>query len=434
MTTGDGRAGGERVIGLVRSVLGDDPPVRIRTWDGHAIGDPQAPGEIVVRAPDALRRIVTAPGELGFARAYVAGDLDVEGDLWAVLRLGEQLPVVRLTPRQWLLAARSVGPAALRRPAPPPEEVRLHGRRHTRRRDAAAVSHHYDVPERFYELVLGPSMTYSCALFHDPDGGLEQAQAAKNELVCRKLGLRPGMRLLDVGCGWGALAVHAARHHGVRVVAVTLAPGQADSARRRVAAEGLADRVEVRHADYREIDDGPFDAIASVGMFEHVGRAAMRTYFERVHALVAPGGRFLNHAIARPAGQRPSLGRNTFIHRYVFPDGELHEVGDVVSGIQQAGFEVRHVESLREHYALTLRRWVANLEGSWDQAVAIAGEGRARVWRLYMAASAVNFEAGRLQIHQVLGVRPRAGVSGLPLRPDFSVRPGPEVRDRTAAS
>jgi cyclopropane-fatty-acyl-phospholipid synthase len=277
------------------------------------------------------------------------------------------------------------------------------------------------VSNEFYRHVLGPSMTYSCAVWSSPDVGLEAAQAAKYELICRKLGLEPGMRLLDIGCGWGGMILHAAEHHGVEAVGVTLSARQAEWAEKRIADAGLSDRVRVRLEDYRDIADGPYDAISSIGMFEHVGLSQLAVYFEKVHSLVRPGGRLLNHGISRPPFERPRFARASFIDRYVFPDGELHEVGSVISTIQQAGFEARHMETLREHYALTLRAWVDNLERHWDDCVKEVGEARARIWRLYMAASAVNFETGRTQIHQVLAVRPgRNGAdSGMPLRPKF---------------
>ena len=251
-----------------------------------------------------------------------------------------------------------------RPPAAPPEECRPSGRLHSKSRDAAVISHHYDVGNDFYRLVLGPSMTYSCARFVDDRTTLEEAQAAKYELICRKLGLdrRPGGRLLDVGCGWGSMAIHAARHHQASVTGVTLSRPQADEARRRVAEEGLADQIEIRVQDYRDLGGEQFDAISSIGMFEHVGSPRMAEYFQTLRHLLTPTGRLLNHAISKPGGS--FLGRRSFVGRYVFPDGELVDVAEVVRAMQGAGFEVRDVESLREHYARTLRHWVANLRGA----------------------------------------------------------------------
>jgi cyclopropane-fatty-acyl-phospholipid synthase len=406
---------------LVEEVLDGDLPVAVSAYDGSRAGPADADTTLLVRSRDALMRIATAPGELGIARAYVAGDLDVDGSIWDLLDLRDRMPSVGLDRAHMLQVVRELGGwHRLRLLPPPPEEVRLRGRRHSAARDAAAISHHYDVSNAFYRLVLGPSLTYSCAVFHDPADSLEDAQANKYELICRKLGLRPGMRLLDVGCGWGGMLLHAAEHHGVTTVGITLSKQQAELAQKRAAKAGLSERVEIRQQDYRHVTDGPFDAISSIGMFEHVGEARLAEYFERLRRLTAPGGRLLNHGISHPPGHRPRLPQRSFANRYVFPDGELHEVGRVVSTIQTAGFEVRHLESLREHYALTLRRWVDNLEGAWDEAVDDVGEGRARVWRLYMAASAINFEAGRTQIHQVLATPTTDdGTSGMPLRPNF---------------
>ncbi|HET7724256.1 MAG TPA: cyclopropane-fatty-acyl-phospholipid synthase family protein [Propionibacteriaceae bacterium] len=409
------------------AVLGGELPVGIRAYDGSSVGPSDAAATVVVRSPDAVRRILSAPGELGMARAFVAGDLELEGDIYVALEaLRDRLGDAFAHPRSWAALARLVrGTGGLHRaPGPPPEEVRLHGRRHSRSRDAAAIAHHYDVSGDFYRLFLGPTMTYSCAVWEDPSVGLDAAQAAKYDLVCRKLGLVPGMRLLDVGCGWGGMAMHAARHYGVRAVGVTLSREQAQRARRRVAEAGLEDRVDIRLADYREVDDGPYEAISSIGMFEHVGEAQLGTYFSRMYGLLAPQGRLLNHGIARPAGTG-RIKRNSFLQRYVFPDGELEEIGTVVSAIQHAGLEVRHVENLREHYGLTLRAWVRNLEGSYADAVALAGEGRARVWRLYLAGSAIGFEKGEIEVHQTLAVRATAGTSGMALRPEWDREPAP---------
>lgn len=416
------RPAAELLEPLVRGLLGSELPVAVRFWDGSMLGPPDAEAAIVLRSPVALRRLLWAPNELGLGRAHVAGELDVEGDVFAVLAARDRLggrrdPVslrfgtgnighlVRAT-----LALRAFGPP----PRRPQEEARLRGRRHSKRRDARAVGHHYDVPGDFYRLVLGDQMSYSCAYFHAPGASLDEAQQAKHELVCRKLGLRSGMRLLDVGCGWGSMLIHAAKHHGVTSVGITLSQPQAARAAKRVAEAGLADRIEIRLQDYRDVADGPYDAISSIGMFEHVGAGRTAEYFETLLRLLAPTGRLLNHAISRPPGS-PGFDRHSFIARYVFPDGALLEVGAVVSAMQRAGFEVRDVESLREHYALTLRYWVRNLEQHWEEAQRLAGSPRARIWRLYMAGSALSFEAGRIGVHQVLGVRPGpGGESGMP--------------------
>lgn len=291
------------------------------------------------------------------------------------------------------------------------------GTLHTKRRDKAAISHHYDVGNDFYELVLGPSMVYSCAYWED-GGNLEDAQRDKLDLVCRKLALKEGDRLLDVGCGWGSMAIHAAREYGARVTGVTLSVEQAAFARKRIAEEGLTDRIEIRVQDYRDVRDGPYDAISSIGMAEHVGAVRFREYADDLYALLKPGGRLLNHQIARrPEPDESAYHVDDFIDAYVFPDGELAPVGRTLATLEEAGFEARDVESLREHYALTLRRWVANLEEHWDRAVGMTSPGRARVWRLYMAASALSFEHNKIGVNQILVVRPaEGGASRTPLR------------------
>ncbi len=352
----------EFFLGLV----GADAPVEFRAYDGTRAGPEGAPAVVVIRSPRALRRLVTAPNELGLGRAYVSGELDLDGDIFAVLALQDRLLDLRVSRAQVLEAMRILGLGSLRPLAPPPEEARLHGVRHSKARDAAAIAHHYDVSNDFYRTVLGSSMTYSCAVWTDATTSLEEAQANKYELVATKLGLEPGMRLLDIGCGWGGMIMHAAEHHGVNAVGVTLSRRQAEYAAKRVADAGLTGRVEVRCTDYRDVDDGSYDAISSIGMFEHVGWTQLGQYFDRCAALLAPGGRFLNHGISEPpyvfsnpaarvvSELRARFGRglgHDFFNRYVFPDGELHEVGLVVSAIQRAGLEARHVESLREHYA-----------------------------------------------------------------------------------
>ncbi|MEV4192467.1 cyclopropane-fatty-acyl-phospholipid synthase family protein [Streptomyces toxytricini] len=427
-----------RLAAVAETLLGAPLPVRIRAWDASEAGPPGGPVLVLARRR-ALRRILWRPGELGLARAWVAGDLTVEGDLYALLDrvsglLWERGPANPADAG----APAPAGPAALLRdparraalrelaalagpwppPAPPPEEaVRRGGPRHSRGRDRKAVSHHYDVGNDFYAHVLGPSMVYSCA-YWSPGATLEQAQHDKLDLVCRKLGLEPGMRVLDVGCGWGALALHAARSYGVRVTGVTISAEQAGHARKRVAEEGLADRVEIRVQDYRDVGDGPYDAISSIGMAEHVGAARYRAYARALYALLRPGGRLLNHQIARrPEPDERAHRADPFIDAYVFPDGELSPLGTTVGELERAGFEVRDVEALREHYALTLRAWVARLEEHWEEAAALTSPGRARVWLLYMAASALGFEHNRLGVNQVLAVRPEdGGPSRMPLR------------------
>jgi cyclopropane-fatty-acyl-phospholipid synthase len=418
------REGSTRVADVlaptITGLLGDPPPVRIVLWDGSEIGPPDGgAGTLRLHSPNAFRRILWSPNQLGLGRAYVAGELDADGDIFELVealraRLPEQQKdVLRLLPAA-LRAARRLG--VLGRPLPPPpEEARLHGTRHSVRRDAAAISHHYDVGNEFYRLVLGPSMTYSCARFTEEGMDLTAAQAAKHDLICRKLGLDAlrGGRLLDVGCGWGSMAIHAASHYDVSVVGITISEAQATAARERVAAAGLADRVEIRLQDYRELGDEQFDAISSIGMSEHVGHANLQRYYEILHGALRPTGRLLNHAISHVGGSK--LGRSSFVGRYVFPDGELADVGDSILAMERAGFEIRDVESLREHYVRTLRAWVANLEANWDEAVRLVGEARARIWRLYMAGSAIAFADGDISVHQVLGVVPtREGDSGMP--------------------
>jgi len=416
----------DRLAEALSAVLGtSELPVRLRGWDGSITGPAGAP-VVAVNSRRALRRMVWAPGQLGLGRAYVAGEIDIEDDVFATFaalrtagRLNQEGPASETTWQERLsllgtaLRLGAVGPE----PAPPAEEsaVEQRGHRHSRNRDAAAISHHYDVGNDFYALVLGPSMVYSCAVWATPETGLDAAQEAKLDLVCRKLGLTEGARLLDVGCGWGSMAIHAARHFGATVVGVTLSEEQARMARKRVAEAGLTDKVDIRVQDYRAVDDEPFDAISSIGMAEHVGRAQMPGYAAQLARLLRPGGRLLNHAIAWNAG-RSVVRPDSFIGRYVFPDGELLNLGETVGFLESAEMEVLDVEALRQHYALTLRAWVDRLEQNWDAAVAATSEGRARVWRLYMAASALTFESGEMGVNQVL--LQRTGGERPPLRRD----------------
>jgi cyclopropane-fatty-acyl-phospholipid synthase len=399
-----------KIKALLENLLQAPIPIRLRAWDGSEAGPAETP-VLVIRHRRALRRLMWQPNELGLARAYVAGEIDVEGDLYTALdRLAA---LIWRKPDMEGLPIRAVAGDLLRlgivgtQPKPPPEEMAMSGIRHSKRRDRQAISHHYDVGNDFYRIVLGSSMVYSCAYWTSTDGGygVADAQRDKLDLICRKLELRPGMRLLDVGCGWGSMAMHAARQYGVQVLGITLSTEQADYARKQVAEAGLTDQVEIRIQDYRDLDDGPFDAISSIGMAEHVGTGPYSEYAAIVFGQLRPGGRLLNHQIAAIHPEPKRQGRS-FIDAYVFPDGELAPLGTTVSLIEEAGFEVRDVQALREHYARTLRAWVANLESDWSTAVRLTSPGRARVWRLYMAASALAFEQARIGVNQVLAVKP----------------------------
>ena len=410
---------GEALEPLFRVILGGTVPVRMEFWDGSVIGPADAGGTARFHSVDAIRRILWSPDELGLGRAFVTGEVDIEGDLFAVLAAVEAVGLedIRITPRTVrtaLTAAWQVGALGLP-PAPPAQEGRPRGPRHSRTATPRPSATTTTSATGSTAWSSARQLTYSCGRFATEATTLEDAQAAKHELVCAKLGLteRPGMRLLDVGCGWGSLAMHAAGRHDAGVVGLTISEAQAELARSRVAAAGLSDRVQIRLQDYRDVGPTTFDAVSSIGMFEHVGKTRTQRYFELLRTVLRPGGRLLNHAISVPGGF--TLGGRSFAHRYIFPDGELADVGDVVLAMERAGFEVRDVESLREHYATTLRRWVANLERHWDEAVAEVGVMRARTWRLYLAASAVNFDSGELAVHQVLGVVPGPrGESGMP--------------------
>jgi cyclopropane-fatty-acyl-phospholipid synthase len=394
-------------------------PVTLRFWDGSVLlADAAGSAPVVsVDNPQALAHLVREPNQIGLARAWVTGAVDVDGDLEQVLDTRPRFQGLRLSAVDRLRLARAGlragGAALLRRPAIPSIEAAPGGRGHSLAEDRRAVRHHYDVSNEFYSLVLGPSMTYSCAYFASPADTLEAAQGQKHELISRKLRLAAGERLLDIGCGWGSMLMHAAAHHGVRGVGVTLSELQAELARERIRDAGLSSRLEVRVADYREIRDGPFDKVVSIGMYEHVGRSELGRYASAVRGLLRPGGLFLNHGIARLNSTGPR--GDTFISRYIFPAGELHPVTAITEAMQTARLEVRDVESLREHYPLTLRRWVANLEAHRAEAVATAGSERERAWRLYMLASAQAFDAGEITVYQVLAARDGAA-HGLPLQ------------------
>jgi cyclopropane-fatty-acyl-phospholipid synthase len=402
-------------------IVGEDSPVRFIFFDGSKIGRDDAETVVEVRSPLALTYVVRSPGDLGLARAYVSGEIEIYGDIYTALRELTRIRAGSLTRRDRIDVLRAIGARTLLTPVkPPPEEVKLRGPLHSKARDRAAISHHYDVSNRFYELVLGPSMAYTCAVYPREDATLEEAQYEKFDLVCRKLGLQPGMRLLDVGCGWGGMVIHAAKHYGVRALGVTLSKQQAEYGQRAIERAGLTSTAEVRFADYRDVAEDGFDAISSIGLTEHIGKANLPAYFRLLHSKLRPGGRLLNHCITRPTnGEGSRLDPNGFTNRYVFPDGELESIGHITTVMQDNGFEVRHVEDFREHYAKTLAAWCANLDANWDEAVREAGLGRARVWALYMASSRLGFEVNHIELHQALGVKTVGGEAMMPLRPDW---------------
>lgn len=413
-----------KVAPVLAHVVAAGLPLAFEAFDGSKAGPADARCRVIIRDPRALNYVATAPSDLGLARAYVAGYLDLEGDIYDVLVMlaGEHVGSLSWTDRLDVL--RGLGPQTLKPIPPPPQETRpglLWGLRHSLKRDSKAISHHYDVSNRFYEWLLGPSMAYTCAVYPGEDATLEQAQEEKVDLVCRKLDLQPGQRLLDVGCGWGTMVVHAARNYGVEVLGVTLSRQQAEWGQKRIADLGLSDLAEIRYDDYRNVTETGFDAISSIGLTEHIGARNLPSYVRFLATRVRPHGRFLNHCITRPVTSSPAR-TGGFINRYVFPDGELEAVGTIVSAIQDNGFEVRHEENFREHYARTCAAWGANLDAHWDEAVAEVGEATARVWRLYLAGSRLGFVQRRIELHQVLAVRTDVqGISGMPLaRLDFS--------------
>ena len=412
------------VAGVLSEVVAEGVPLAIEAFDGSRSGPADPLCTLRITDPRALNYVATAPSDLGLARAYVAGYLDLEGDIFTALMMlaGERVGAISWTDR--LRVLRQLGPQILRPIPPPPQETRpgfWWGLRHSLKRDQRAVSHHYDVSNRFYEWILGPSMAYTCAVYPYEGATLEEAQEEKVDLVCRKLDLRAGQRLLDVGCGWGTMVIHAATHYGVKVLGVTLSRQQAEWGQKRIAELGLEHLAEIRHDDYRNVRESGFDAISSIGLTEHIGARNLPSYVEFLAGKVRPQGRFLNHCITRSVTTAPARPGG-FINRYVFPDGELEAVGTIVAAIQDHGFEVRHEENFREHYARTCAAWGANLEAHWDEAVTEVGQPTARVWRLYLAGSRLGFVQRRIELHQVLAVRTDgSGASGMPLeRQDFS--------------
>ncbi len=382
-------------------------PFRVELWDGSSLAPSNGVGgpTFNVRSPRALAHLLRAPSQLGLGRAYVSGEIDVS-DMDAVLELLDSYKVPPLDARgKARFAAAAVRAGALRSfPRTPEAELRPRGRRHSVERDRRAVRHHYDVSNEFFRLLLGESMTYSCAIFSRGAQTLEEAQRTKLELVCTKLGLKPGDRVLDVGCGWGSFALHAAAEHEVHVTGITLSEPQAALARERAAAAGLADRVEIRVADYRELAGEQFDAVSSIGMVEHVGSTNVHAYTTQLAAVLRPGGRLLNHGIARLRHGDPEAG--PFSERFVFPDAAPLHVSRVLTAIEAAGLEPTHVEGFRLDYARTLREWARNLDEHAEQAEALIGAERTRIWHLYVRAARRGFENGFTSVFQILATRP----------------------------
>ncbi len=408
---------------------GEGLPLRFTAYDGSAAGPEDAPVGLNLLTPRGTTYLATAPGDLGLARAYVSGDLETygvhPGDPYELLAaLAQKVNVRRPSARMLAQIIRSIGVERLKPIAPPPQEALprwrriAEGLRHSKSRDAEVIHHHYDVSNKFYELVLGSSMTYTCAAYPDPDATLEEAQENKYRLVFEKLRLKEGDRLLDVGCGWGGMVRYAARR-GVRTIGATLSAEQAAWAQQKIAEEGLSELAEVRHSDYRDITETEFDAVSSIGMTEHIGVANYPAYFGFLRSKMRTGALLLNHCITRP-NNRSGATAGGFIDRYVFPDGELTGSGRIITEMQDVGgLEVLHEENLRMNYALTLRDWCRNLVDNWDEAVAEVGLPTAKVWGLYMAGSRLGFETNVVQLHQVLAVKldSRGNDGGLPLRP-----------------
>ena len=406
----------------VSSLFDEAVPIKFSAFDGSAAGNLESSNVLEIKSPLALRYILSHPGDLGLARAYITNHLDIRGDVHQTLLalkdfIKRPMPVDSLAK-----LATAVGPTVIVRPDLPIEEAPPRYRRgllHSLTRDKSAIQHHYDVSNNFYSKILGPTMVYSCAVFTTEETSLEAAQIEKVDLICRKLDLKPGMKLLDVGCGWGTLVLHAAKEYGITAVGVTLSKNQVELAQQRVTQAKLEKSIEIRLQDYREVSETDYNAISSVGMSEHVGDSKLDLYFNQLHKRIKDQGRILNHCITRPNSmERARTG--AFIDRYIFPDGELTAPSRVIQAMHNSGFELRHSENLREHYAKTLAKWCENLQANWDDAVAEVGINRARIWNLYMTLSRIGFESNSIQVHQFLGVdNNEAGQNKLPLRLQF---------------
>jgi cyclopropane-fatty-acyl-phospholipid synthase len=384
---------------IVRSL--PSRPFTIEFWDGSTVPSTNGDGPTFrVRSPKAVARAVAAPGQLGLGRAYATGELDVDDldQVMTVLNDWQPPSLDRATRARLALAAVRATGLTLP-PRPPRAELRPKGRKHSKTRDARAVRHHYDVSNEFFALFLDDSMTYNCAIFSRGASTLEEAQETKLELICSKLDLKTGQRVLDVGCGWGSFAIHAAQRHAVQVTGITLSEPQAALARRRVEGAGVGDQVDIRVLDYRDLAGERFDAIASIGMVEHVGDEQIDVYARQLAALLRPGGRLLNHGIARLRHNDPPAG--PFSERYVFPDGEPLHLSRIVLAIERAGLVTDHVEGFAADYAETLRHWARRLDERLHEAERLAGEERTRVWRLYLRAARNGFESGFTSVYQV---------------------------------
>ncbi|MGJ9413547.1 class I SAM-dependent methyltransferase [Aeromicrobium sp. CF4.19] len=436
------------LLSLAEETLGMPLPVRLRVWDGSEAGPSGAP-VLVLRSRRAVRHVLYKPGELGIARAYVQGDLDVEGDLaeglrtmWSAVREARERddragrPTLRpRTLAKGVSLAVRLG-AIGRRPAAPAAESHLSGELHSRERDREAISHHYDLSNDFYELILDETMAYSSGFHTAPAQSLHEAQVAKLDLVCRKLDLQPGMRMLDIGSGWGSLTLHAAEHYGVHVTGVTLSHEQRDYVMKRAAERGLSDRVDVSLRHFRDlaepgggagpgagegaaVRDGGVDAVASIEMGEHVGDAEYVIFTESIQRYLRPGGRVLIQQMSR-SNDAPgdSPGGGPFIETYIAPDMHMKPLAKTLGLINRAGLEIRDVQAMREHYPQTVAGWAEKLEENWATAVALVGEEMARVWRLYLAGGSLAFEENRMGVDQILAVKPSsAGISGMPASP-----------------
>jgi len=403
--------------------------ITLKLWNGASIragtdaaSGPDSPFTLVFRSPEVVWSMVLGRDPLALADAYFRGDLDIEGDFFAALNIKDHLDALQMPPAEKLLAAftalrlRMLNAAAhhTEKLFAPSDAPRI--KAHSKAENRDAIHFHYDVSNEFYALWLDRAMVYSCAYFENPDVDLDSAQQAKLEHICRKLSLRPGERFLDIGCGWGALVIHAAQHYGVQAQGVTLSPQQLKVARERIEQAGLSGRVSVELLDYRDLPgQALYDKVASVGMFEHVGLKNLPVYFSTVNRLLKPHGLFLNHGITHDTeGWQPNVSTE-FINRYVFPDGQLDTISNVQRAMERAKFEIADVEGLRPHYAMTLRHWVARLERNRAQALQYVNEASYRVWRLYMSACALQFESGEIGIYQILASRRSAGIPDLPL-------------------